>query len=128
MDSKAKGFQRNNGMRTRSFRDEDYTNRRVFLRSYPLDWELGGDDKNHKEAAAAGGGGSTDKMRSMRTGKDDCSSGRSEKPMIRRIILSVFHWGGGKVLVLRRFKNKLAIYVISCIPIGFKPPTTLISG
>lgn len=113
----------NMGTRTRSFRDEDYNNRRVFLRSYPLDWELGGGDQNDKEA---GGDASTDEMRRSKRSNKDCSS-RSKKPL-RKIILALYHWGGGKVLVLRRFKHKLTIYVISCIPVGFKPPTALISA
>lgn len=35
-----------NRMRTRSFRDENYNNRRTFLRSYPLHW---GEDEYSKE-------------------------------------------------------------------------------
>ncbi|KAL6284440.1 hypothetical protein ACE6H2_015369 [Prunus campanulata] len=113
----------NMGTRTRSFRYEDYNNRRVFLRSYPLDWELGEGDQNDKED---GGDGSTDEMRRSKRSNKDCSS-RSKKHL-RKIILSLYHWGGGKILVFRRFKHKLTIHVISCIPVGLKPPTALISA
>lgn len=39
-----------NEMRARSFRYEDYNNRRVFLRSYPLHWGGEGDEEseNHE--------------------------------------------------------------------------------
>lgn len=106
------------GLRTRSFRDEDYNNRRVFLRSYPLDWELGegASDHDHHEEG----------LKSKPNSSKECRSSSRKRP-IKKIILSVFHWGGGKVLVLRRFKHKVTIYVISCIPLGFKPPTALIS-
>lgn len=38
-------------LRTRSFRDEDYTNRRVFLRSYPLHFD--NDDQETQASATA---------------------------------------------------------------------------
>ncbi|PWA95224.1 hypothetical protein CTI12_AA018110 [Artemisia annua] len=39
------------GLRTRSFRDEDYTTRRLFLRSYPLHF---GNDEDDQEAQTHG--------------------------------------------------------------------------
>ncbi|KAJ0094474.1 hypothetical protein Patl1_16916 [Pistacia atlantica] len=51
-----------------------------------------------------------------------------KKTPLKDIILSVFHWGGGKVLVLRRFKHKFTIYVIACVPVRLKSPTALISA
>lgn len=116
MDFKA-GLEKN-GMRTRSFRDEDYNNRRAFLRSYPLNWELGEGDDHHQNEEGS---------KSKSNTSNECRNNSSRKKPIKKIILSVFHWGGEKVLVLRRFKHKVTIYVISCIPLGFKPPPALIS-
>ncbi|CAK7327381.1 unnamed protein product [Dovyalis caffra] len=96
-----------NGMRTRSFRYEDYNNRRVFLRSYPL-YHGAEDETTNEETASA-----TNKA--------------TEKKPIKRMILSVIHWGEGKVLVLRKFKHKLQVYIIACMPVSFKPPTARIS-
>ncbi|KAJ4710866.1 1,3-beta-glucan synthase component bgs4 [Melia azedarach] len=104
MDSKG---MEENGMRKRSFRCEDYNNRRVFLRSYPLHWE--GEDKENDEETVV-------------------TKRNTKKKPIKKIILSMFHWGEGKVLVLRRFKHKFTIYIIACIPVGFKSPTALISA
>ncbi|KAK9277132.1 hypothetical protein L1049_006671 [Liquidambar formosana] len=97
-----------NEMRARSFRYEDYNNRRVFLRSYPLHW--GGEDEENKDEMVG------------------ISKESDRKKHVKKIILSVFHWGGGKVLILKRFKHKIAFYVIACLPVGFKPPTALISA
>ncbi|XWS69223.1 hypothetical protein CRYUN_Cryun04dG0160900 [Craigia yunnanensis] len=83
-------------MRSGSFRYEDYNNRRVFLRSYPLHW---GEDEETVTVT-----------KKNITGK---------KP-IKKIIQSAFHWSGEKVVILRRFKDMLTVYVISCIPIRFK--------
>lgn len=96
-----------NGMRTRSFRNKDYNNRRVFLRSYPLHW--GGEDEENNEEMTI-------------TNKN------TKKKPVKKILLSIFHWGGGKVLVLRRFKHKFTIYIIACLPAGLKSPTALISA
>ena len=87
-----------NGKRVRSFRHEDYNNRRVFLRSYPLDW---GEDEGKNEDT-------------VRVNKESTGT-KPAKP--KNIILSVFHWSGEKVVILRRFKHKLTVYVIACIPI-----------
>lgn len=97
-------------MRSRSFRNEDYNNnRRVFLRSYPLQW--GGEEEGNEE-----------KMPKVESNID------KRKKTIKKIILAVIHWGNGKALVLRRVKNKIDIYVVTCIPIAIKPPTALISA
>ncbi|CAI0627273.1 unnamed protein product [Linum tenue] len=84
-------------VRTKSFRDEDHSYRRVFLRSYPLHWEA--DDKSDDDI-------------SMSANKND-----QKKPM-KKMILSVFQWGEARVLVLRRFKHKVTVYAVSCIPGG----------
>ena len=96
-------------MRTRSFRNEDYNNRRAFLRSYPLY-----------------GGGDQDEDVKAESEKAAANETTSKKPM-KKIILSVFHWGGERVLVLRRFKHKVTFYVVTCLPVGLKAPTALIS-
>ncbi|CAK9137335.1 unnamed protein product [Ilex paraguariensis] len=96
------------GMKSRSFRYEDYSTRRVFLRSYPLHW--GGEDEGNKEDNI----GVTNR-------------GSGIKPM-KKIILSFCHWGEERALVLRRFKHKVTFYVIACLPVGFKPTTALISA
>ncbi|KAJ7957589.1 1,3-beta-glucan synthase component bgs4 [Quillaja saponaria] len=93
-------------VRTKSFRDEDYNNRRVFLRSYPLNW---GEDQDKEEV-----------IRAMERSK--------RKKPLKKIILSVIQWSEGKVLVLRRFKDKIVINVIACFPVAFKHPTALISA
>lgn len=97
------------GLRTKSFRDEDYNNRRVFLRSYPLQW--GGEDEGKEE-----------EMKKVSNG----SNSNRKKKMIKEMIVSVIHWSGGKVLVLRRYKHKFTLHVIACIPLRFKRPTALI--
>ncbi|KAJ0037429.1 hypothetical protein Pint_23701 [Pistacia integerrima] len=102
-----------NKMRTRSFRHEDYNNRRVFLRSYPLQWGSESEENNEE----------TSKVTNESTEKKPI-----KKTPLKDIILSVFHWGGGKVLVLRRFKHKFTIYIIACVPVRLKSPTALISA
>ncbi|KAE8719331.1 hypothetical protein F3Y22_tig00109972pilonHSYRG00470 [Hibiscus syriacus] len=95
------------GVRTRSFRYEDYNNRRVFLRSYPL--HSGEDEETNEETVTVTEGSSTGK-----------------KPM-KKIILSACDWSGEKLMVLRRYKHRFTAYVIACISICFKSPTALIS-
>lgn len=106
-----------NGMRTRSFRFEDSSNRRAFLRSYPLQW--GGEEEEEQQQQEPLG---TEKE-SIRI-----NTRKTEKKPIKEIILSVFHWGEGKFLVLRKFKNKLTVYFVACTPISFKRPTALITA
>ena len=53
------------GLRTRSFRDEDYTTRRLFLRSYPLNF---GDDEDDQEAQTHGATIETDQASKRTTG------------------------------------------------------------
>ncbi|OMO88237.1 hypothetical protein COLO4_20356 [Corchorus olitorius] len=86
-------------IRVSSFRREDYNNRRAFLRSYPLDW---GEDEGNNEDT-------------VRVKKES-----NRKKQAKKIIQSVFDWSGEKVVILRKFKNKLTVYVIACIPIRFK--------
>ncbi|KAJ4834048.1 hypothetical protein Tsubulata_017211 [Turnera subulata] len=97
-----------NGLRTRSFRYEDKTNRRAFLRSYPLHW--GAEEESQDEEMT-------------RVNDHDYQ----KKPAMK-IILSVFQWGEGKFLVFRRFKNRVKVYAIACIPVALKHPTGLLSS
>ncbi|KDP26785.1 hypothetical protein JCGZ_17943 [Jatropha curcas] len=97
-----------NGMKTRSFRYEDYNNRRVFLRSYPLQWD-GEENIANEEISSV-------------------SKENSEKKPIKQLFLSIVQWGEGKVVVLKRFKHKFTVYIIACIPPNFKPRTALISA
>lgn len=91
-------------MRTRSFRNEDYNNRRAFLRSYPL----------YQDAE-------------VKAESDKVDNGSTTKKPMRKMFLSVFHWGGESILILRRFKHKVTFYVITCFPAGLKARTALIS-
>uniref|UniRef100_A0A2C9UMS1 Uncharacterized protein n=1 Tax=Manihot esculenta TaxID=3983 RepID=A0A2C9UMS1_MANES len=80
-------------MKTRSFRYEDYNNRRVFLRSYPLQWEE--DDRANEST--------------RRVAKE-----KSKEKPIKKMILSVVQWGEGRVVIIRKFKDKLIVYIIAC--------------
>ncbi|KAH1098119.1 hypothetical protein J1N35_015040 [Gossypium stocksii] len=101
MDCNCKKIDVVDGTRSRSFRYEDYNNRRAFLRSYPLQW---GEDEDEQEIVTATKESSTRKV------------------PIKKFMQSVYHWRGEKVVVLRRFKDKLAVYVVACLPIRFKSP------
>ena len=105
-----------NGIRSRSFRNEDYNIRRVFLRSYPLQW--GGEEE---EEGNEGHVAKEDNMMNY-------SNSNTKKKTIEKIIQAMIHWGNGKVLVLKRVKTRVTIYVVACIPIAFKPSTALISA
>ncbi|XVF43740.1 hypothetical protein PTKIN_Ptkin02bG0064800 [Pterospermum kingtungense] len=88
--------------RSRSFRNEDYINRRAFLRSYPLHW---GEDEETV------------------TVTKESSAGK--KP-IKKIIPFALPWRGKKA-ILRRFKDNLTVYVFACIPIRFRSTSALSS-
>lgn len=127
MDMKGGGGENETAMRSRSFRNEDYNARRVFLRSYPLQW---GDDEEEKEAAAAGatGGGGEKKVReetTVTTKAKECAAETSEgmKSCMKKIVMAAFQWRGEKGLMLRKFRHKFTLYFVTCIPVGFKAPT-----
>ncbi|KAI3444577.1 hypothetical protein Pfo_001242 [Paulownia fortunei] len=107
------------GMRARSFRNEDYNTRRVFLRSYPLHWGAESEAEESIEAAAA--------TKCSKEEPAKVTKRTNGKKPIKKIILAVVHWGEERVLVFRRFKHKITIYVVNCMPVNFKPPTALIS-
>ncbi|XP_041014240.1 uncharacterized protein LOC121257338 [Juglans microcarpa x Juglans regia] len=157
MDWKGK---QGDGMRTISFRYENYTNRRAFLRSYPLQW--GADDKSNgdmvrvadqhdqerptkkiiqdeckKEDVQKAVDGHNQRRPVKKIIQDDkyieedvgkVVDGRNQMRPVKKIILTVLHWGGDKVLFFRRFKHKLALYAIACVPAGLKTPNALLSA
>ncbi|GFP87843.1 hypothetical protein PHJA_000928000 [Phtheirospermum japonicum] len=91
------------GMRARSFRDEDYDTRRVFLRSYPLHW----DPQSETEESF------------------DRECGKKEPVRVanrtngRKIVNKT-------ILVFRRVKRKITIFIVNCVPVSLKAPTALI--
>ncbi|KAK3040835.1 hypothetical protein RJ639_029179 [Escallonia herrerae] len=137
------------GLRTRSFRNEDYNNRRVFLRSYPLQWggedeeskedtagvttkgvdrkeptkkttrsafRLGGGERKEEAGGAAKGGDARERIMNkilslfhLREEDEDGKAGEGKKP-IKKIILLVFEWGEGRVLIFKRFKHKRNVW------------------
>lgn len=107
-------------MRAKSFRYEDYNTRRVFLRSYPLHWGPESEAEASTEATA-GGANCSNKAHAKVT-----KSTNGKKP-IKKIILAVVHWGEERVLVFRRYKHKITIFIVNCVPMSFKVPTALIS-
>ncbi|GFQ01254.1 hypothetical protein PHJA_002269300 [Phtheirospermum japonicum] len=92
------------GARARSFCDEDYDMRRVFLRSYPLHW----DPQTKTEESF------------------DRECGKKEPTRVAN------RTNGRKtvnktILVFRRVKRKITIFVVNCVPVSLKAPTALIS-
>ncbi|EHA8591323.1 putative 1,3-beta-glucan synthase component bgs4 [Cocos nucifera] len=83
------------GMKTRSFRDEGYNSRRVFLRSYPLQWEEEEGREGEEQVVVS-------------------------KVSLKSRLIAIFEWGEGKLLLLRRLKNKVVFYLVACHPYGFK--------
>ncbi|KAG9144601.1 hypothetical protein Leryth_010815 [Lithospermum erythrorhizon] len=92
---------------TKSFRYEDYSNRRAFLRSYPL--HRADEDGGNKDEATT------------------TEVSRNRRKLMKKIILAILEWKGEKIIVFRRLKNKVQLYVITCLPVGFEVPTGLLS-
>ncbi|CAN1794634.1 hypothetical protein LINPERHAP1_LOCUS20368 [Linum perenne] len=86
-------------VRRGSFRNEDYSYRRAFLRSYPLHWEED-DDRSYQDMIR-----STEK--------------HNQKKLVKKVMRSMFQWGEARVLVLRRFKHKVRVYVGSRTLVGY---------
>uniref|UniRef100_A0ACD6AEG5 Uncharacterized protein n=1 Tax=Avena sativa TaxID=4498 RepID=A0ACD6AEG5_AVESA len=100
---------------TRSFRYEDYSTRRVFLRSYPLQWDSpapGADEKPGHVYAAAG----------------EADDDPYEQHRDRRWVVAVVEWGEDKLLLLRRVKKRLALYLLGCHYTGGRPALKYKSG
>ncbi|GFP95762.1 hypothetical protein PHJA_001720400 [Phtheirospermum japonicum] len=92
------------GMRARSFRDEDYDTRRVFLRSYPLHW----DPQTETEESFDRDYGKKEPARV------------ANKTKGRKTVNKT-------ILIFRRVKCKIKIFVVNCVPVSLKAPTALIS-
>ncbi|KAL4573841.1 hypothetical protein LXL04_020661 [Taraxacum kok-saghyz] len=111
-------------LRTRSFRNEDYNNRRVFLRSYPLHFN---NDEDHQEqetyvivdATSADGDDYKKQKKTMKMKK--------KKEAMKKIMVTIIEWGGGRGVVFRNFKHKVSFYVVACFPLVFKQPKAFIS-
>lgn len=101
---KVKSMDEEAGSRARSFRYEDYNNRRVFLRSYPLQW---GGEEDDGEAPV---------------------NVSKERRGVKERILAVLHLVGEKTLLARKIRHKVAFYLVACHPFGFKSTTHLISA
>jgi len=89
---------------TRSFRYEDYSTRRVFLRSYPLQWDwspVPDDDEKHGL-----GGGAADAPVGSGGGGRGCKR--------LQLVEVVVEWGEDKLLLLRRAKKRLTLYLLGC--------------
>ncbi|CAA0820782.1 Unknown protein [Striga hermonthica] len=105
------------GMRARSFRNEDYNTRRVFLRSYPLHWDPRAEAEEESAELAA----SADFGEKIEPAKD------GGKQVKKKMVLTIVQWGEKRVLVFKRIKQKVTILVVNCVPVRFKAPTSLIS-
>ncbi|KAH7689471.1 hypothetical protein IHE45_03G100400 [Dioscorea alata] len=96
----------------KSFKDEEYCNRRVFLRSYPLQWEenqvLEAEQEEEQEEEEEG---EVPHSSSSLKGK----------------LIALIHWNEGKLLLLRRIKNKMTFYLVSCYSFAFKSSKKLIT-
>ncbi|GER57453.1 stabilizer of iron transporter SufD superfamily protein [Striga asiatica] len=108
------------GMRARSFRDEDYNTRQVFLRSYPLHW----DPRAEAEEEIAELAASADFGEKKEPAKVAKNGGKQVK---KKMVLTIVQWGEKRVLVFKRIKQKVTILVVNCVPVRFKAPTALIS-
>ncbi|KAJ4962984.1 hypothetical protein NE237_022923 [Protea cynaroides] len=113
MEEEAKGksersFGEEDEKKARSFRYEDYNNRRVFLRSYPLHWTDDEVDDDYDVMATQGM-------------LDD--SKRGKITAIKRRALIVLRWSEGKVLILKKLKNKVCFYLVTCCPFRLKQPS-----
>ncbi|KAL5199213.1 hypothetical protein ABZP36_020416 [Zizania latifolia] len=116
---------------TRSFRYEDYSTRRVFLRSYPLqwDWSPAPEEKQQQAGQAAAdknrsaGGSAGEEEEEDEDGVESC--GRRWR---RQVAEAVVGWGEEKLLgLLSRVKKRLALYMIGC-SYGHRPALPYKSG
>uniref|UniRef100_A0A0D9WPX3 Uncharacterized protein n=1 Tax=Leersia perrieri TaxID=77586 RepID=A0A0D9WPX3_9ORYZ len=104
---------------TRSFRCEDYSTRRVFLRSYPLQWDWSpAPEEKHQSAAAA---------MAPKEEDDEYEDERRGIGWKRHVAVAVVEWGEDKLLLLRRVKKRLALYLIGC-HYGHRPALPFKSG
>ena len=104
----------------RSFRYEDYSTRRVFLRSYPLQWD--------SPAPAATAGDEKIKQGQGDEVDEDRYEYRDDRRWRRQVVLAVVEWGEDKLLLLRRVKKRLALYLLGCHYGGGRPALPYRSG
>ena len=97
--------------RERSFRNEDYSVRRVFLRSYPLQWRGGEEEEEEINEKIKG----ERRVRMSRGGR------------VKKMIMAVVNCGDDRNLVFSRFKDKINFYLVACFHVSFKTSTPLIS-
>lgn len=112
------------GVRARSFRYEDYNTRRAFLRSYPLHW---GQDSEAEESKEVGGSNTTGKSYYKKEPSKGTARRTNGKKPIAKIVFAVIQWSEERAVVFKRFKHKITVYVVSCVPMSLKAPTALIS-
>ncbi|PKU87592.1 hypothetical protein MA16_Dca022873 [Dendrobium catenatum] len=107
------------GVKMKSFRDEDMETRRIFLRSYPLRWDEEEEEEDQEEEGES-------------PRKQVASSKKQRyfkfKSLMKRNFITVLHWGEGKLLLLKKMKNKVAFYLVACHPFGFKTSTKFITA
>ncbi|KAG0464982.1 hypothetical protein HPP92_019146 [Vanilla planifolia] len=96
-------------MKRRSFRNEDMESRRVFLRSYPLRWE---EEEGEEDVGFDRQEEQEQNRKTKRYSK--------VKFLMKSKLMAVLDWGGGKLMVMRKLKNKVAVYLVACQPFGFK--------
>ncbi|KAD2804002.1 hypothetical protein R6Q59_031776 [Mikania micrantha] len=128
------------GLRTRSFKYEDYNNRRVFLRSYPLYVDHDDDHQETQPPELTTKRGDHKVRYGLGVG-DTCEFGhddenkkakkklkmKKKQETIKKIMVTIALWGDERIVVLKRFKHKVSFYVVACFPVTFKPPKALIS-
>ncbi|KAF0929575.1 hypothetical protein E2562_022397 [Oryza meyeriana var. granulata] len=114
---------------TRSFRYEDYSTRRVFLRSYPLQWDWSpAPEEKEKQHGQQGGAAVAGKNRAVGgEEEDDVGDERGGRRWKRQVAVAVVEWGEEKLLLLRRVKKRLALYLIGC-HYGHRPALPFKSG
>lgn len=106
------------GVKMKSFRDEDMETRRIFLRSYPLRW----DEEEEEDEEGEG-----------ESSREEAVSRKKQqyfkvKFFMKKNLITVLHWGEGKLLLLKKMKNKVAFYLVACHPFGLKTSTKFITA
>lgn len=105
-------------MKMKSFRDEDMETRRIFLRSYPLRWDEEDEEEEEEE-------GESPQEEVVSRNKQQYFKVKS---LMKRNLITVLHWGEGKLLLLKKMKSKVVFYLVACQPFGFKTSTKFITA
>ncbi|KAD2393718.1 hypothetical protein E3N88_40695 [Mikania micrantha] len=118
-------------LRTRSFRDEDYTIRRVFLTSYPLHFDnddIYQETPMHTTATPNSNRFDAGVLSHVGNKKKENMKLKLKMKMKKEEMKNIIvEWVGGRVTILRRFQCKVSFYVFACFPVSFKPHKPLIS-